>query len=251
MNNIGLCQTLLDSLSRHGHVNRCLAVVLDGALVDEWTAGERRTGESQEDESKNKTKHSFSSLQSRKLWKTQTQSESSTFWWKREVCWLWNPIRKSVFGAKLGCCLLVCVRSLWTLFKVKTGHAWPSDLCVCVSTGPNQGWMATCTRASAWAWEAGVSQRLKWLRLNGMWPSFHLAAAYLILSTEICISAGQMWPVSLCGNPQFRQTSDWLIILSRRLCTPAHPLHVCTLQVFCVTEEQMCILLGKWEDFLF
>lgn len=80
-------------------------------------------------------------------WGGFPSQESSTFWWKREVCWLWNPIRKSVFGAKLGRCLLVCVRSLWTLFKVKTGHAWPSDLCVCVSTGPNQGWMATCTHA--------------------------------------------------------------------------------------------------------
>lgn len=46
MNNIGLCQTLLDSLSRrahpsarHGHVNRCLAVVPDGAGVEEQTDG--------------------------------------------------------------------------------------------------------------------------------------------------------------------------------------------------------------------
>lgn len=46
MNNIGLCQTLLDSLSqpthpsaRYGHVNRCLAVVLDGPGVDERTYG--------------------------------------------------------------------------------------------------------------------------------------------------------------------------------------------------------------------
>lgn len=46
MNNIGLCQMLLDCFSRpahlsarHGHVNQCLAVVLDGAGVDEWTDG--------------------------------------------------------------------------------------------------------------------------------------------------------------------------------------------------------------------
>lgn len=44
MNNIGLCQTLLDCFTRpahlsagQGHVNRCLAVVSDGAGLDEQT----------------------------------------------------------------------------------------------------------------------------------------------------------------------------------------------------------------------
>lgn len=189
-------------------------------------------------------KHCSSLLRSRKLQNTNTildggfpilerTRESSTFWWKRKISWLWNPIRKSVFAAKRGCCLLVCVRFPLTLFKVKTGHAWPSDLCIYVSTGPNQGWMVA--RACECEREAGVSWLLRWLRLNGMLfsfvlsPTFHLAAAYLIFCTEIYISAGQMWPVSLCGNPQFWQTSDWLIILNTRLCAPAHPLHACTL----------------------
>lgn len=69
-----------------------------------------------------------------------------------------------MFGAKLGCCLLICVWFLWTLFEVKTGHAWPSQLCIWVSTTLNlQGWglwhcMCLITLA-------GVSQLLRWFSL--------------------------------------------------------------------------------------
>lgn len=53
----------------------------------------------------------------------------------------WRKKGQAMFGAKLEGCLLICVRSLWTLFEVKTGHAWPFQLCIWISTWVNlQGW---------------------------------------------------------------------------------------------------------------
>lgn len=189
------------------------------------------------------------------------RQESSRFWWKREVCWLWNPIRKSVFGAKRGCCFLVCVRSLWTLFKVKTGHTRPSDLCICVSTGPNQGWMATCACECASVRGRCVSATevtyTEW-HVALLWPFTNLPPCSsifnLVYRNTVCISSGQMWPVFLCGNPQFRQTGDWLIL---SVSVPRHTHCMCAHCRYSVWLRNRCsfyleskkIFWRKWWHF--
>lgn len=42
---------------------------------------------------------------------------------------------EAMFGAKLRCCLWFCVLSVQSLFEVKTGHPWPSRVCIWVSIG--------------------------------------------------------------------------------------------------------------------